>query len=147
LTADSLTLSLTLPRCVSIQVDGASLAAWYDTQADKYLAVCPKCRRLVAFDTLQALRLSLALGDRRCCQGCRAKITFEHDPGLISVFVDFWSRSGAWPESPSWFDAIPPYQLNRWAREIAIGLEAATAPLAYAESRWPKAEVRVQNLN
>jgi hypothetical protein len=59
----------------------------------------------------------------KCCQGCRAKITFQQDPGLIGLFLDFWHRTGKFPKSASWLEAIPPEQFNLWAREIRAALE------------------------
>jgi hypothetical protein len=40
------------------------------------------------------------------CQGCRAKATLERNPGLIDLFLGFWGRADAWPQSPSWTGGI-----------------------------------------
>jgi hypothetical protein len=28
-------------------------------------------------------------------------------PVLINAFLDFWTRTNAWPQSPSWMEALP----------------------------------------
>ena len=40
------------------------------------------------------------------CQGCRAKATFEKDPTLIALFLEFWGRTD-YPQSPSWTEVVP----------------------------------------
>lgn len=111
------------------KIGSIGLALWCDRQENKYLVACPKCHRLINYDSLHALYLAMVDSERKCCQGCRAKVSFEHNPGLIGLYLDFWFRTGAWPQSPSWLEAIPPSRYNLWAKEIQAGLEAATAPL------------------
>lgn len=117
-------LTLTLPRYVPFVVKGISLAVWYDSQEDQYLVLCPACRELIICDTLGIVFHEMVWSKRKCCQGCRAKITFQQDPGLIGLFLDYWYRTGNFPESASWLEAIPPEQFNLWAKEIRAALEA-----------------------
>jgi hypothetical protein len=63
-------------------------------------------------------------GDRQCCQGCRARNTFEKDPGLIGMLLDFWYRMGKFPESDSWLEGVPHAQLNLRGKEIRAGLNS-----------------------
>jgi len=122
-------LTLTPPRYMRLAIEGTSLAVWYDKREDKYVALCPECHRLITYDTLHIVYLEMVQSERQCCQGCRARISFEYDPGLVWMFLDFWSRTGAFPQSPSWLEAIPQHQSNVWAKEIKAGQEAAMAPL------------------
>jgi hypothetical protein len=103
---------LTFPRYVLLVIKDASLALWHDSQEDQYVVLCPKCRRLITYDALGVVYREIVLSERKCCHGCRAKISFEQDPGLIGVFLDFWSRTANFPESVSWLEAIPQQQLN-----------------------------------
>ena len=105
-------LNLTLPRYVPFVVKGTLLAVWYDSQENQYLVLCPKCHGLIIYDKLGIVYREMVLSERKCCQGCRAKISFEQNPGLIGVFLDFWHRAGNFPESPSWLEAIPQQQFN-----------------------------------
>ena len=105
-------LNLTLPRYVPFVVKGTLLAVWYDSQKDQYVVLCPKCHGLIIYDKLGIVYREMVLSERKCCQGCRAKISFEQDPGLIGVFLDFWHRTGNFPESASWLEAIPQQQFN-----------------------------------
>ena len=41
----------------------------------------------------------------------------------------YFGRTGDFPQSPSWVEAIPKQQCTLWAKEIQAGLEAATAPM------------------
>jgi len=105
-------LDLTLPRYVPLAVKGTLLAVWYDSQEDQYLALCPECHELINCNTLGIVYREMVLGERKCCQGCRAKASFEQAPGLIGAFLDFWQRTGNLPESASWLDAISQQQFN-----------------------------------
>jgi hypothetical protein len=125
-------LSLTPPRYTPCAVKDVPLAIWYDAQADQFVVICPTCRRLISYDTLEALRLAMVESERKCCQGCRAKISLERNPGLIGLYLDFWSRTYAWPQSPSWLEAISANYYGLWAEQLQAGLEAATAPLVSA---------------
>jgi hypothetical protein len=49
----------------------------------------------------------------------------EQNPGLIGVFLDFWYRTGTFPQSPSWLEAIPRQQFTLWDREIRSFLAMA----------------------
>jgi hypothetical protein len=97
---------LTLPRYVPLVIKDASLALWQDSQEDQYVVLCPKCRRLITYDTLGVVYREIVLSERKCCQGCRARISFERNPTLLRVFSDFWHRTGNFPESESWIEAI-----------------------------------------
>jgi hypothetical protein len=114
--------NLTPPRYVPYVLRGTVLAVWYDCQEDKYWVVCPKCQTLIACNSIEVLYHEMVWGDRQCCQGCRARITFEKDPGLIGMLLDFWHRTGKFPESDSWIEAIPPAHLNLWQKEIGAAL-------------------------
>ncbi len=100
-------LNLTLPRYVPMAVKGTLLAVWYDRHEEKYLVLCPNCSELVTYDTFDVFYRETVLSESKCCQGCRAGISFEQDPGLIGMFLDFWSRTGNFPESASWLEAVP----------------------------------------
>ena len=115
---------LTLPRYAPYVLKGTVLVVWYDSQDNRYLVVCPKCHALITCNSLDVLYHEVVGNGGHCCQGCRARITFEKDPGLIGMFLDFWSRTGRFPESDSWLEAIPQLQLNLWAKEIRTYLEA-----------------------
>ena len=121
-------LTLSSPRYLPCIIEGAFLAAWYDCRQDRYLVLCPACHRLIAYHGLDALYLAMVWSERQRCQGCRAKISFERNPGLIGAFLGFWYGRGAFPQSPSWVEAIPQHECSMWAKEIRAGLEAATAP-------------------
>ena len=75
-----------------------------DPQTGDFLWRCPQCKKYIRFSSLLAIQLAEQAGG---CQGCRAKVTFENDPRLISFFMDFWTRAGAWPQSLSWTEALP----------------------------------------
>jgi hypothetical protein len=129
---DARRVSLTYPRYTLCATKDIPLSVWYDTQADTFVVICPVCRRLISYDSLQALWLAMVASERKCCQGCRARISLEHNPGLIGVYVDFWFRTRAWPQSPSWMEAIPAAHAGIWSEQLQAGLEAATAPLIQA---------------
>ncbi len=112
-------------RYVPFVLKDTVLAVWYDRQKGQYVSLCPQCHEVVSYCTLNALYREMAEGDRQCCQGCRARITFEKDPGLIGMFLDFWSRTGKFPESNSWLEAVPQPHLNLWGKEIRAALNAA----------------------
>jgi len=116
--------NLSLSRYVPFIIKGTVLAVWYDNIDHQYLALCPKCHELITYDTLNSLNHELVSSDSKCCQGCRAKITFERNPGAIWIFLDFWYRTGNFPQSSSWLEAIPHPLFNLWAKEIRAGLEA-----------------------
>lgn len=109
-------LTLTPPRYVPFVVKGTFLAVWYDSQEGQYLVLCPKCHELIIYDSSVIVYREMVLSEQKCCQGCRAKISFEQDPGLIGVFLDFWHRTGNFPESASWLEAIPEKHFNLWAK-------------------------------
>lgn len=64
---------------------------------------CPQCKRDIYFPNPLALGLAKQAGG---CQGCRAKATFEKNPGLIELFADFWDRT-SYPQSSSWTEVVP----------------------------------------
>ncbi len=74
-----------------------------DPQTDEYLWRCPQCGESIRFPNWLALRLAKRAGT---CQGCRAKATFERNPGLVGLFMDFWARTDTWPQSNSWMEAV-----------------------------------------
>lgn len=69
---------------------------------NKFEWMCPKCKETVFFPTLGALSLAERAGG---CQGCRAKTTLEKNPGLMTMFVDFWTRT-SFPQSVSWTGSL-----------------------------------------
>lgn len=80
------------------------MSNYLDPQTGECLWRCPQCGELIRFGSqLAALQAERAGG----CQGCRAKKTFEDNPGLIGFFLDFWAGADAWPQSHSWMAAIP----------------------------------------
>ncbi len=107
---------LTPPRYVPWVIKGTSLGVWYDTQGDRYRVLCPQCHCLVTCDTIEIVYREMVLGERKCCQGCRAKIAFEKSPRLAGVFLDFWCRTGHFPESASWLAAVPQKHFNLWEK-------------------------------
>ncbi len=74
-----------------------------DPLTGEFLWRCPQCGEHIRFPNLRALYLAERAGG---CQGCRAKATFERNPGLIGLFLDFWARTDAWPQSSSWLEAV-----------------------------------------
>ena len=74
-----------------------------DLQTEEYLWRCPQCRERIRFPNLLGLHLAERAGG---CQSCRAKATFERNPGLTGLFLDFWVRTDAWPQSSSWIETI-----------------------------------------
>jgi hypothetical protein len=109
-------MNLTPPRYVPRIIKGTSLSVWYDTREDQFRVLCPRCHCLVTCDTIEIVYREMVLSERKCCQGCRAKISFEKNPLLIGVFLDFWCRTGKFPESDSWIEAVPQKQFNLWAK-------------------------------
>jgi hypothetical protein len=107
---------LTLPRYVPRVIKGTSLGVWYDTGEDQYRVLCPQCHCLVTCETIEIVYREMVLSERKCCQGCRAKISFEKNPRVIGLFLDFWCRTGNFPESVSWLEAVPQKQFNLWAK-------------------------------
>jgi len=132
-------------RYVPYAIVGASLAAWYDCQEDRYVILCPECHRLIAYDAPDVLYLEIVWSERQCCRGCRAKISFQYDPGLIGTVLDFWHRTGSFPQSPSWVEAVPRQQCTMWGEEILAGLEAATAPEICFSSVPTEMETRMES--
>ena len=104
--------NLAPPRYVPFVIKGTSLGVWYDIQKGQYRDLCPQCHCLIIYDTVGVLYREMVLSERRCCQGCRAKISFEKNPLLIGVVLDFWCRTGKFPESGSWLEAVPQKQLG-----------------------------------
>lgn len=119
---------LTGPRFVPFLVAGAPLAAWHDRQEERYLVLCPACHRLVAYDAQDTLYIEMVWSEHRCCQGCRARISFADNPGLVGAVLEVWQATGTYPQSPSWIEAIPWYEYMARGKEIEAALEAATAP-------------------
>jgi hypothetical protein len=120
---------LTSPRYIPYTIVGASMAAWYDCQADQYVVLCPECHMLIAYDTPEDLYGEMVWREQQCCQGCRARALFTCNPHLVGEVLEVWLQTHTFPQSPSWVEAIPRYQCTMWAGEIEAGLEAATAPM------------------
>jgi len=104
------------PRYLPRVIKGTSLGVWYDTREDRYRVLCPQCHCLGTYETIEIVYREMVLSEGKCCQGCRAKISFEKNPLLIGVFSDFWCRTGNFPKSASWLAAVPHNQFNLWAR-------------------------------
>ena len=109
-------------RYVPFVLKDTVLAVWYDKQKKEYVVLCPQCHEVISYPTLNALYREMVWSDRQCCQSCSARITFEKSPGLIGMFLDFWCRTGKFPESNSWLQAVPQLQLNLWGKEITAAL-------------------------
>jgi hypothetical protein len=124
---------LTGPRFVPFLVAGAPLAAWHDRQEDCYLVLCPACHRLVTYDAQDTLYIEMVWSEHRCCQGCRARISFADNPGLVGTVLEVWRATGTYPQSASWIEAIPWYEYMARGQEIEAALEAATAPAIGSE--------------
>ena len=75
-----------------------------DPQTGEFLWKCPQCDEYIHLYTFWAIDLAT---QAEGCRGCRAKATLEMNPGLFDLFLDFWTRSNAWPQSHSWVEAIP----------------------------------------
>ena len=86
-----------------LKLDGYGQGKPVDLQVAEYVWHCPQCGEDVRFPNLLALCLAERAGG---CQGCRAKATFEQNPGLITLFLDFWARTDGWPQSSSWVEAV-----------------------------------------
>ena len=104
------------PRHVPWVIEGVSLGVWYDTREDRYRVLCPQCHGLISYDTIEAVYREMVSSERKGCQGCRAKISFERDPRLAGIFLDFWCRTGRFPESDIWLEAVPQKGFSRWAK-------------------------------
>ena len=111
-------------RYVPFVLKDTVLAVWYDNEKELHIVLCPQCHEMISYPALNALYREMVWGDRQCCQGCRARITFEKDPGLIGLFLDFWHRTGKFPESDSWVEAVPQPQLILWGKDIRTALKA-----------------------
>ena len=109
-------LNLTPPRYVPCFIKGTPLSVWYDNREDQYRVLCPQCHCLVTCDTIEIVYREMVWSERKCCQGCRAKISFEKNPRVIPLFLDFWCRTGNFPESASWLEAVPQKQFSLWAK-------------------------------
>ena len=75
-----------------------------DPRTQDYLWRCPQCGASIRLAGELAVSLAQRAGG---CQGCRAKTAFEGDHTLIGLYLDFWARTDAWPQSDSWLEAIP----------------------------------------
>jgi len=98
-------------------------AVGHDLQAGQYFALCPQCRERITYDTFDSLYHELISSDRKCCQGCRARISFERNPELVGLFLDFWYRTGSFPQSTSWLEATPQAQFILWAKELRAAFQ------------------------
>jgi len=75
-----------------------------DLQTGDFLWRCPDCHEYIRFPDLSLLYLTDQIGR---CQGCRAQKILKINPRLISLYMDAWTRDGAWPQSNSWVEALP----------------------------------------
>ena len=121
---DQTITKLTSPRFVAVLKEGTPLAVWYDNIEKRYVAVCRKCSETVSYESLNALYRELVTSDSKCCQGCRASTTFERNPSLIGLFLDFWCRRRVFPESSSWMEAVPPHPFGLRPKELEAAFEA-----------------------
>jgi hypothetical protein len=108
--------NFTPPRYVPWVMEGISLSVWYDTRKSRYRVLCPQCGCLITCETIEIVYREMALSGGKGCQGCRAKISLEKNPRVTGLFLDFWSRTGNFPESGSWLEAVPQKQFNLWAK-------------------------------
>jgi hypothetical protein len=109
-------MNLSPPRYVPFIFNGASLALWYDSQEKQFVVLCPQCHTLIPYATPGIAYREMVLSARKCCQGCRARSSFGKSPGVVGPVLDFWCRSGNFPESGSWLEAIPQGQFSLWAK-------------------------------
>lgn len=100
-------MKLTPPRYMPFFIKATALRVWYDNREEQYRVLCPQCRCLVTCETIEMVYREMVLSERKCCQGCRAKISFEKNPRVIALFLDFWCRTDNFPESASWLEAVP----------------------------------------
>jgi hypothetical protein len=103
---------LTPPRYVPRVIKGTPLAVWFDTREELYRVLCPRCHCVFACETIDVVYREIVLSERKGCQGCRAKTSFEKSPRVIGLILDFWCRTGNFPESASWLAATPQKQFN-----------------------------------
>jgi hypothetical protein len=87
-----------------------------DHRGTAEFAVQQRIRRKFCDFLIGIVCREMVRSERKCCQGCRAKISFEKNPWLIGVFLDFWCRTGNFPESESWLAVVPQKQFNLWAK-------------------------------
>jgi len=106
---------LTSPHYVPWVIKGTSLGVWQGTQEGLYRVLCPRCQCLTTYETLDIAYREMVLSERKCCQGCRSRISFEKNPGIIGMILDFWCRTGNFPEVTSWLAAVPQKQFSLWA--------------------------------
>jgi hypothetical protein len=76
-----------------------------DPQTGDFLWRCPRCGESIRLRSQMEVYRAEQVG---ACEGCRAKVVFERNPELISLYIMLWARSDAWPQSVSWMEAIPP---------------------------------------
>ncbi len=132
--------NLGLPRYVPWIIKGTSLGVWYDTLEIRYKILCPQCHCLVTYETIKTVYREVVLSERKCCQGCRARISFEKNPRFVGLFLDFWCRTNHLPESASWLLRFP-------RRSSIFGQGKSTPPLGECLFSRGKDEssVRVKN--
>lgn len=80
------------------------MLAYIDPQTGEFLWQCPLCGQSIRCqDPLQFDKLE----QESTCEGCRARELFQSNPEVIGFAVDMWARSGKWPVSSCWMEAIP----------------------------------------
>jgi len=72
---------------------------WIDPETGEYVWDCPTCG--VSIRVLYKTAVDILINKGKC-QGCRARDTFARNPGLRGLFLDFWERTGGYPQSSSW---------------------------------------------
>lgn len=80
------------------------MLSYIDPQTGEFLWQCPLCGQSIRCqDPLQFDQLE----QESTCEGCRARDLFQSNPEVIGFAVKMWARSGRWPVSSSWMEAIP----------------------------------------
>jgi hypothetical protein len=77
---------------------------YVDPMIGTFLWRCPECGQSIRLKSESAVCLAARAGR---CQGCRAKATFQQNPGLVGFFLEYWARTDSWPLSDSWVEFLP----------------------------------------
>jgi hypothetical protein len=76
---------------------------YVDVKTGEYIWRCPQCGEDLRFSSLLAVRMTEKAGG---CQGCLARSTFKRRPEVVPIILDFWIRTGRWPQSSTWMEAV-----------------------------------------
>ena len=120
------------------------LAVGHDFQTGQYFALCPQCRERITYGTPDSLYRELISGDQKCCQGRRARNSFERNPALVGLFLDFWYLAGSFPQSTSWLEAIPQTHFILSAKEIRAAFQKEEMQRIDRQNEGQKNEVKTQ---